>query len=126
MSDKLNDQKSELLRNYPGAGRLRGREAQLLEEWMSEPVGLQHAHYMIRRSNLEVLDRLEGDGLQGRIRLIQAVREIEAERCKAQRLLDEARTKLAETRAKVLEIALTLERPDDPWDEDDGSSEGED
>ena len=103
----------------------------------------ENAHFMIRRSNLQILERLETDGLRGRIGLIQAIRAIEENRSGNQRLLEEAQKKLSEIRSIVArdverssdtelgveksgtawEILGVLERPADPLDSDNGPDE---
>lgn len=135
-----NDARQKLVRNYPGAANVSHENRERLSEWMAEPVRFENAHFMIRRSSLQILERLETDGLRGRIGLIQAIQAIEENRSDNQRLLEEAQKKLSEIRSIVArdverssdtesgveksgtawEILSVLERPAEPLDSDNG------
>ena len=127
--------RQELLRRFRRVRDLSYEDKEILSEWLAESSTRDHAEYMVNRSNLEILERLQADGPPGLIRLVQTLRTFVGGQRDSQRLLDEAQSKLAEIRAIIgrhvnaqsepdgrvetlgiaLDILKVLDRPDDPW-----------
>lgn len=128
----------ELLTRFDIVSRLSYEDKDFLAEWLDEPMDDDHAQYMVNRSDLEILERLQTDGPLGLIYMVQTLRTFVTAQRHCQRLLEEAQTKLTRTRAIIgehvnnpsededrvgilgmaYEILQVLERPDDPWDVD--------
>ncbi len=135
----MDEGRNELLQRM---GRVRNvshlsyEDQEMLEEWLAEPHDDDHDQYMVNRSSLEVLERLQTDGPLGQIYLIQTLRTFISAQRDGQRLLEEAQAKLTQVRTIVgqhvnnpsgdddrletlsaaMEILKVLDRPDDPWD----------
>ena len=132
----MEEAREELLRRFGRVRDLPYEDKDTLSEWLSEPMDNNHAQYMVNRSNLEILERLQTDGPLGQINLVRTLRTFVSTQRDGQRLLEEAQTKLAEIKAIVgqhvnntpegddrvdvlgiaLDILKVLDRPDDPWD----------
>ncbi len=141
--DKGREELLQRMRGVNNFSRLSYEDQAMLSEWLAEPHGDDHAQYMVNRSNLEILERLQTDGPLGQIYLVQTLREFVSAQRDGQRLLEEAQTKLRQVRAIVgqhvydpsaeddrlevlgvaLEILKVLDRPDDPWDVGDATDE---
>ena len=137
--DSIHEARSAMLRRFRQVSLLSYEDTELLSEWLNEPVPDNDAQYRVNRSCIEILERLQSDGLRGQIYLVQTLRTFVTAQRDYQRLFEEAQTKLAQIRAIVgshvnnpsgdddrtetlgvaLEILNVLDRPDDPWDVDD-------
>ena len=132
----MDEGRKELLQRMRRVNNLSYEDQEMLSEWLAEPHDDDHAQYMVNRSNLEILGRLQTDGPLGQINLVQTLRKFVSAQRDGQRLLEEAQTKLRQVRAIVgqhfddpsaeddrlevlgvaLEILKVLDRPEDPWD----------
>ena len=141
--DEVRKELLQRMRLVNDLSRLSYEDKEMLEEWLAEPHDDDHAQYMVNRSSVEILERLQKDGPLGQIYLVQTLGHFVSAQRDGQRLLEEAQTKLRQVRVIVgqhvddppaeddrlevlgvaLEILKVLDRPDDPWDVGDATDE---
>ena len=132
------DLRAAILRRFESVDQLSYEDKDALAEWLAEPEDMDYIRYSVGRSNLEVVARMQVDGLRGQIQIVRALRTLSTAQYDGQRRLEEAQKKMSEVRAmlskhtlndlhgdellKTLDIAMdilnVLDRPDDPWDAD--------
>ena len=107
--ENKDDVRAAILRRFESVDQLSYEDTDALAEWLAELEDMDHIRYLVGRSNLEVLARMQEDGLRGQIQIVRALRTLSTAEYDGKRLLDEAQE-------KMMDILKVLDRPDDPWD----------
>ena len=112
---EMTDAREELLDRFMQVRHFSYEDWALLDEWLSEPMDDDHAQYTVNRSNVQILERLQGGGPLGQINMVRTLRTFVTAQRDYQRLLEEAQTKLAQIRDIVAHHdPLQHERPSPP------------
>ena len=74
--ENKDDVRAAILRRFESVDQLSYEDTDALAEWLAEPEDMDHIRYLVGRSNLEVLARMQEDGLHGQIQIVRTLRTL--------------------------------------------------